>query len=203
MATNTHTGAVLNATTNGDGLYDFPTVPLGGYTLSFSKDGFNTFVRKGITLSLQTITINAKLDVGAVVEQVVVTSEAPLLETQTTEQQTTISEETIETVPVVGGQWLTMTELLPGVNGGGTQNASGQTIGVNGTQAFTANWLLGWRRGYIATRCERSRETFRRWRRSQEVNMNTSNFSAQYGNGAAGVQCAYQRRHERLARKPL
>jgi hypothetical protein len=183
-ATNLDTGAELTAETNGDGLYDLPSVPLGNYTLTFSRSGFSTYIRKGLTLSIQTITVNATLPIGADTQQVEVTAATPLLETETTEQQLTITSQTIETAPIVGGQWLTMTELLPGVNGGGTQTASGQGIGVNGTQAYSENWLLD---GGVGTlpRDVNVAANFPPLEAIQEVNMSTSNFSAQYGNGAA------------------
>jgi topoisomerase IA-like protein len=100
-ATNLDTGAELTAETNGDGLYDLPSVPLGNYTLTFSRSGFSTYIRKGLTLSIQTITVNATLPIGADTQQVEVTAATPLLETETTEQQLTITSQTIETAPIV------------------------------------------------------------------------------------------------------
>jgi hypothetical protein len=45
--TNTQTGVVTNAVTNGSGLYDVPSLLPGTYNVSFKRDGFRDFVQQG------------------------------------------------------------------------------------------------------------------------------------------------------------
>jgi hypothetical protein len=52
-------------------------------------------------------------------------------------------EKAVQDAPVVGGVWYnTLTNELPGVNGGGSQDASGQGIGINGTQGYSGTFLI-------------------------------------------------------------
>src|SRR6202162_537967 len=85
-ATNDATGIVRETKTNASGDYVFPEVPVGTYTLSFDLSGFKTNVRKSVTLDVnQVITLNMSMQVGASKEVVEVTSEAPLVDTTTTQ----------------------------------------------------------------------------------------------------------------------
>jgi hypothetical protein len=62
---NVQTGLITRATTNGAGLYDVPFLATGDYTIAFSKQGFTSFVRQGISLQIQTLEVSATLQVGA------------------------------------------------------------------------------------------------------------------------------------------
>src|ERR1035438_696124 len=44
------TGAVYNAVTNSDGIYNIPSLPIGAYTLESTVAGFQTYVQSGISL---------------------------------------------------------------------------------------------------------------------------------------------------------
>jgi len=58
-------------TTNGLGIYRVLNLPVGQYALTFSKDGFKTYERTGVTVSMsQNVTLNAKLEVGSRVDSV-------------------------------------------------------------------------------------------------------------------------------------
>ena len=98
------------------------------YKVTFSKAGFRNLVRDGITLEIQTIAVDGALQVGSTSEQVVVTGEAPLVETETSDQHVNLSTEAIRSAPIVGTDWRAeMIQLIPGVNtGGGAGEANGQ-----------------------------------------------------------------------------
>lgn len=186
--TNVGTGVSIVSSTNSDGIYDAPSVPTGGYTITFSKTGFKNFVRQGVTLEIQTIAVDATLQVGNTTEQVVVSAETPLVETETTEQHLDLSTQAIEAAPIVGTDWRAeMTQLIPGVNnGGGTGTASGQGIGVNGTQPYNVNFLID---GSYATapRDYNSSNFYMPIDATEEVSVNSSNANAQYGNGLTSI----------------
>ena len=85
-ATNEATGVNRETTTNDSGDYGFPQIPIGIYTLSFDLTGFKTNVRKGIQVELnQVVTFNSTLEIGQTKEIVEVTSEAPLVDTTSTQ----------------------------------------------------------------------------------------------------------------------
>src|SRR5580658_1846784 len=138
-----NTGVVTPTATNQSGLYDVPFLSPGSYTVTFSKQGFRDFVRSGIVLQIETLEIDATLQVGVATEEVVVDAAGPLVETETTGQHVDLTTEAVRNAPIVGTDWRAeLTQLIPGVNaGGGAGEANGQSIGVNGTQSYNVNFL--------------------------------------------------------------
>lgn len=185
---NVQTGVSTAATTNSAGIYDVPSLPVGQYSVTFSKSGFGNYVRDGITLQIQTISVDGMLKVGSLSEKVVVTGDAPLVETETSDQHVNISAEAIRSAPIVGNDWRAeMTQLIPGVNaGGGTGQAAGQQIGVNGTQSFNVNFLSD---GSAATapRDYNSSNYYLPLDAIGEVSVNSGNAPAEYGNGLTSI----------------
>jgi outer membrane receptor protein involved in Fe transport len=185
---NVQTGVSTVVTTNSDGLYDVPAVPVGLYKVTFSKGGFRNYVRDGITLEIQTIEVDGTLKVGSTTEEVVVTGEAPLVETETSDQHVNISTEAIRSAPIVGTDWRAeMIQLIPGVNtGGGAGEANGQAVGVNGTQAYNVNFLSD---GGPATapRDFNGSNYYMPVDAIGEVSINSANASPQYGVGLTSI----------------
>jgi len=182
---NTATGVSTTTQTNGVGIYDAPSLPTGPYSITFSKTGFRNQVRDGIELQIGTIAINAVLQVGQTSLQVVVTADAPQLQTEDSSQHVDFNTQAVVNAPIVGGVWYNeLTNELPGVNGGGGQDASGQGIGVNGTQAYSGSFLI---EGSTAQqpRDVNASDNYPPTDAIGEVNVQTSNFGAQYGNGVA------------------
>jgi hypothetical protein len=71
------------AVTRGDGLYRFPALPPGDYTLLFTLDGFRTVRRTGVHVGLGfAATVNVELDIAAVNESVSVERKSPVIDTQ-------------------------------------------------------------------------------------------------------------------------
>jgi outer membrane receptor protein involved in Fe transport len=186
--TNTETGVNRATTSNSSGIYDAPSVPTGPYTITFSKSGFKDLIRKGVTLQVQTIAIDATLQVGNTTESVTVTAEAPLLETETSDQHVNLNAEAIRTAPIVGTDWRAeMVQLIPGVNNGGNVGeANGQGVGVNGTQAYNVQFLSD---GGIATapRDYNGSNYYMPLDSIGELSVNSANAPAQYGNGLVSV----------------
>jgi len=70
----TLTGVVTNLASDSSGVYDAVSVIPGTYTVTFTKEGFKRLVKSNIILHVEAITVNASLEVGAVTQQVTVTS---------------------------------------------------------------------------------------------------------------------------------
>src|ERR1035438_4738543 len=67
------TGFRRQTTTGTGGTYQIPGLPIGTYTVTFSKEGFKPAEFKGVELAVgQPLTIDAKLQVGGTSETVVV-----------------------------------------------------------------------------------------------------------------------------------
>jgi outer membrane receptor protein involved in Fe transport len=186
--TNLETGTNIRLTTNSDGIYDAVAVPTGPYTVTFSKPGFRNFVRKGVVLQIQTVAVDGTLAVGNATEQVVVSAETPLVETESSQQHVDLSTAAIRAAPIVGTDWRSeMTQLIPGVNnGGGTGEANGQAVGVNGTQSYNVMFLSD---GSAATapRDFNGSNYYQPLDAIEEVSVNSGNAPAQYGNGLTSV----------------
>jgi hypothetical protein len=166
--------------TNGSGIYDAPSVPTGEYTITFSKAGFRDFVRKGLVVEVGTITIDATLQLGAATEKIEVIAEAPLLQTDTSDQQVNFDNKAVLDAPIVGGVWFDeLTKVLPGVGGGSA--SGGQSVAVNGTQSYSANFQI---EGSAATdpRDVNASDNYPPIDAIGEVSVNTANAGAQNGN---------------------
>ena len=182
---NVQTGVKINTVTNGDGIYDLPSVEPGNYTVTVSKEGFRDAVRKGITLPVGTVAVNATLEIGSAAQEIVVTADAPLVQTEDSGQHMDFDTKAVQDAPIVGGVWYNeLTNELPGVNGGGSQDASGQGIGVNGTQGYSGSFLM---EGSVAQepRDANASDNYPPVDAIGEVNVQTANFGAEYGNGVA------------------
>jgi hypothetical protein len=186
--TNVETGVDIDSATNSAGIYDVPSVPTGLYTITFSKIGFKNFVRKGVTLEIQTIAVDGTLQVGSTSEQVVVTEETPLVETETSDQRVDLNTHAIEAAPIVGTDWRAeLIQLIPGVNtGGGAGEANGQAVGVNGTQSYNVMFLSD---GGPATapRDFNGSNYYMPVDAIGEVSVNSANAPPQYGGGLTSV----------------
>lgn len=189
---NTSTGVAVQAISDPAGVYDVSVQP-GDYEVAVSKEGFKKFVRSGIVLHVQTITVNAVLEVGSTSQVVSVHAPVPLVQTDTSQLSTTITASTIEALPNVGRDWYQLTGQLPGVSPGGSagtvssgtaQDASGQGVGVNGGAGWQENWLVD---GGVGTFAVSQNPDLLQVPLDaiSEIDFSTSNFSAENGSGDA------------------
>ena len=101
--TNTATDLVRTVSTNADGTYVAPDLPVGPYRMDVSKQGFATFSQTGIVLQVASNpTVNATLKIGNVSEQVSVEANAALVETQATGVGTVMENQRILELPLNG-----------------------------------------------------------------------------------------------------
>ena len=173
---NVDTGVSRDVTTNQDGIYDAVSILPGNYKITFVAHGFNSFVRDGVTVEVQTLTINAQLSVGTAQQQVEVTAEATMLKTETAEQSTTLDAKTMINLPDVGQSWGNFTKMLPGASGSGTG------IAVNGNLPYYSNFLAD---GASTTLPHSANTDTSVMETMSELQIETSTYSAQYGIGGA------------------
>jgi hypothetical protein len=116
------TGEQQTTTTSSTGLYNFPLLKPGPYTVSIAQTGFKG-VSQNVDVMLGQITaVNLKLSVGNTSETIEVTGTAPLLQTEDANISTTFNESQIKNLPNPGGDLTTYAQTAPGVlmNTGGT-----------------------------------------------------------------------------------
>ena len=125
------TGLVLHTVTSEAGLYVFPAVPAGTWSVSVEKQGFKKVIEPRVEIFIaQRQTLNMRLEIGDVKEQVEVTSQQTILDLETSERGQTFSKQFQETLPLWFGGLQSSEAFLgfmPGVNSGGETSISGST----------------------------------------------------------------------------
>ncbi len=145
---NTENNQTRTATTADDGAYRIPTVPVGPYTVSFEKAGFETRTTTGLVLEVaQELSVNADLTVGTSQQEVTVTAEAPLVNTTTASSGGLVNEQKIVELPLNGRNYLDLTLLQPGVTQQAYANAAqpgegGMLFSSNGAPWRSNDYLL-------------------------------------------------------------
>ena len=123
---NLDTGVSKGYVTNQDGLYDTSSILPGEYKITFTKQGFETFVRGPVALDVGYITVDASLKVGSTSEQVTVTTDVSLLQTESGSQTVTLESRQMAGLPLVNQDFAKFMILLPGTTGSAS-NASTTT----------------------------------------------------------------------------
>jgi hypothetical protein len=180
---NVDTGVSKDYSTNQDGLYDTSSIVTGSYKVTFIKGGFEKLVRGPISLQVGFTTVNAQLKVGSAAQTVEVTADIPLLKTETSEQSTTLEAKSMSQLPQVTQDWENFMILLPGASGtvGGSQGSSnpGQEVAINGNLPYS-NIMAD---GASTTLSHSQNANPAVFETVSELQINTNNFSAQYGVG--------------------
>jgi hypothetical protein len=150
-------GGAQNVSTDANGNYRFDRLPPGNYVVKFELQGFRTVERAGVVVNAAfTATINAKMEVGAVTENITVTGESPTVDTKSNLQQTVMNQDILEGVPTGRDPW-SLAKLIPGVgvstyDVGGTQSMQQSGMSAHGStgsdvsfniDGATVNWPGG------------------------------------------------------------
>jgi hypothetical protein len=115
---NTDTGLTKSATTTEDGYYVFPNLPLGTYTVTVQKEGFETQRHPDVVLNAGLdAAIDAQLRVGAVTTSVEVTGGAPIIEPSRVSTGRTISHDETDNLPLSSRNPYNFILFQPGVSG--------------------------------------------------------------------------------------
>jgi hypothetical protein len=104
-ATQTATGQATSTTSGTDGSYVLPNLPIGPYKLEVTAPSFRTYVQSGISLQVgNNVQINVALQVGAVNQEVQVSANAAMVETQETAISEVVDQRRIVELPLNGRQ---------------------------------------------------------------------------------------------------
>jgi hypothetical protein len=174
---NVDTGESKDYPTNQDGLYDTSSIVTGSYRITFTKDGFEKLVRGPITLEVGFTTVNAQLKVGSAAQQVEVTADVSLLQTETSDQNVVLSDKVMAELPQVGPDWENFMNLLPGATN--TLSSGVGSISINGNLPYS-NILQN---GVTQTLPSSQNATVASFENVAELQVAMSSFSAQYGIG--------------------
>jgi hypothetical protein len=199
--TDTGTGLSHTFVTGSDGSYVVPYLIPGTYSVSAQKQGFRTLSKTGITLEVnQKARIDLTLQVGSLTQRVTVSTQAPLLQTQSSEQGTVIAGAKIVSMPLNLREFAELVNLTTGT----TPNAVGGDLGssfsgdnpqaidsssVNGIESDADNWTIDGisdnEAFFSVLTVNPSVDAI------QEFNVDNNNYSAEFGRaGGANVQIA-------------
>lgn len=195
VATAAGTGTATEVVVNDNGNFVFPALPPAVYDISVTGAGFAKFVEKGIQLQAdQTQTVNVVLGVGAATQSVEVSAISPQVDTTTGTLSQVIGERQVNELPLNGRNAAVLTTLVAGVvlapNGAADQGNTKSfpvvvTISANGTRANQTSYLLDG--GNNVDEYTNVNAPFPFPDALQEFSVQTSNYSAEYGQNAGAV----------------
>jgi hypothetical protein len=189
--TSTAQGWTRNAASDESGNYIFSQLPPGPYKIDVAASGFQTVSITGIELLVeQRARVDATLQPGAVTEQVTITANAPLLETDSNALGQVVNTRNIQSLPLNGRRFFDLALLSAGAAPQGTTFSSvvwGRVTGVSlaGTRDINVSFLVDG----AETRDERYGGTFQfsSVESIQEFKVQQNFVDAQYGHAVAMV----------------
>jgi hypothetical protein len=147
-ATSEDTKLERSTRSNAQGVYNLNDLPLGKFTVTFTKEGFSSERYPGILVQAdRTVSLQAQLKVGTVADSVEVDVN-PLLNAVDTTNGYVLDKAQIEQIPLPTGSFTGLAILSPGVNAelpGGTGVNSGlgnAPIWANGERDTSNSFLL-------------------------------------------------------------
>jgi hypothetical protein len=189
--TNKDTGILRTTQTNESGLFVFPDLVIGSYSLKIGAAGFSTENRPGLQLLTgQTIDLSIALAVGSQTQVVTVTSETQAIETASSNVAQSVTQEQMQDLPLNGRNPLQLTTLTAGavLTTSGTESGQQDNTGlsVNGLRATQNTYTLD---GTIyVDRFFDSVPTMPSPDALQEFTIQASNYSANHAGAGALVQ---------------
>lgn len=186
---NNGTNAETTVTTDGSGYFRANKLQPGTYTVAVSEQGFAPFKAEQVIVQVGSVTdISPRLGIGGSTETVEVSAEAPQINTTSADFAPTLNQTAISNLPINGGRWSSFAILTPGVvsdsSGFGLLSFRGMSTllnnntidGADNNQAFFSEERGRTRVGYSTPKAA-----------VEEFQVNTSNYSAEYGRSAGGV----------------
>src|SRR5438132_1639949 len=193
--TNKATNATRTTASNAVGLFDFPALPPGEYTVKTELDGFKTATRDIELQVQQTATVNFRLELGTLSETTMVTGVSPLVETSNATIGTVIENRRIVELPLNGRNYLSLVALSPNVS---ADFADGGQAGTRqgGTRSNQQLSISGQRREfnyYTLDGVDNTDVNFNTYiflpsvDALEEFKVQTGVYSAEFGRGASQV----------------
>ena len=186
---NLGTNAEQTAVTDGSGYFRVLHLQPGAYNVTITAAGFSEYHAINVTVQVGVLTdVQARLAVGSSAQTVEVTGEAPLVNTTSPDFAGVVPQLALQDLPENNYRWSAFALLTPGVvndvNGYGLLSFRGQStllnnVTIDGTddnQAFFSEERGRTRAGYSTIKAA-----------VQEFQVNTSNYSVEYGRSAGGI----------------
>src|SRR5580765_3548703 len=204
LAAQTVAGTILGTVTDSTGTvvtdalgeYVAPQLPTGTYTVLAELTGFKSTALSNVQVGVdQRVRINVTLEVGQMTESVKIEASTPLLQTSSSELGTTVHSEQIQTLPLNGRNFVSLTRTVPGVLRGipGANIDGAGSLAWRASASFSANGQRPRDNNYMLDGVDNN-ET---WLQTvvlfpsvdalDEFKLQTSTYSAEFGRSLGGV----------------
>src|SRR5436309_3175973 len=151
-AQNEATTIARTTITSETGDYTFTLLPIGSYTVKIELVGFQSVSSRVELTTGDRTRVDARMQVGTVLETVVVTGDAPLLETDTSTVGALINEKTVQDAPIPGRNIIRMVQMIQGASEGALSSLANGTrpderrqtssVSINGVNDVLNNQLV-------------------------------------------------------------
>ena len=192
--TQTGTGFSRETTSNADGYFVLSSLSPADYTLAVKAQGFRSMRQTLTLLANQTLTANLQLAVGAESQTIVVEGYSARVDTSTSTLAQVVEQERVTGLPLNGRNVAQLVLTVPGAvnapNGGADQGAtktfpSAVTYSTNGSRQAQISYQLDG--GNYVDEYTNVNQPFPFPDALEEFSVQTSNYSAQYGQNAGAV----------------
>ena len=150
-ALRTATNETFTVSTDDQGRFRFPYLPVGLYTVRVQPDGFAATTQQ-VQLSVgAAFDLTLRLSLSQATANVQVTAQSPVIETDRSQISETVSQSETTNLPFEGRNYLDLSLLLPGVsptNTGSTQTLAetsavpGQGYSINSQRNFSNSFIV-------------------------------------------------------------
>ena len=128
---NNATGVIKTTATDSAGNYRFVSLAPGNYKISVMASGFSNAEATVTLLTEQNVNLPISLKVGTAKETVVVSTEAPIVDTADSRIELTLENKGVAQLPIIGRNLVTLVTMAPGVSGLGTSTSGSPASGVD------------------------------------------------------------------------
>jgi len=193
-ATNSGTGVATSTISTDAGTYNLPALPPGEYRVEVSKPGFKSLVRENLTVSAASVVgLDLLLAVGAANEVVTVTDAGPVLQTESSATNTSVSAQAYVDLPLTSGgggrSAAGFLQLVPGwTTSGAIANKNTMQDSINGGQLSSKEISVDGVSTITIEITGDGRNTIWPPDVVQELSVATSGYNAEYGNTGGGEE---------------
>jgi hypothetical protein len=140
---NSQTNVERTTTSGKDGNYVFNLVPIGAYSLTVEQPGFETYVRKGITLEInQNARLDVALQIGKTSQIVEITGDVTQVDTVSATLGKAETTQRIEDLPLAARDTMQLGLLQAGVFAPDQDDGSGNPFSVSGQRSESETFLI-------------------------------------------------------------
>lgn len=150
--TNQDTGVSREVVTNASGLFLVPDLLPGSYSVAGAAQGFGQEMVKGVTVDVGSqITVNLRMQVGTVGQNIVVEASTANVDLATAEITSVVATKTITELPLNGRDWTQLAQLEPGIaqvrsqnttDSNRAQRGNGVDLSISGGRPSSNNYRL-------------------------------------------------------------